>query len=147
MNIHCAEITVQYKSRVPIEQCPQINNPGDAVRLLAPMYKESMELREVFRIMLLNNANKVKATYITGIGCIRTVTADIKLILATALKTMSKGIILCHNHPSGSIQPSEGDIEITKKIKKACGLLDLELIDHIILTTSGYYSFAEERVL
>ena len=74
--------------------------------------------------------------------------ADPRLILATALKTAATGIVLCHNHPSGNLQASTADIEITKKIQSACNFLDIKLLDHIIISPSGtYLSFADESLL
>ena len=72
---------------------------------------------------------------------------DKKLILATALKCGANGIILSHNHPSGSLQPSNEDTNITQKLKEACKILDLDLLDHIIYTTNGYYSYADNGLM
>ena len=70
-----------------------------------------------------------------------------KIILQTALKVHASGIILSHNHPSGNLRPSEPDKQITSKIKEACKVLDLHLLDHIILTEESYYSFTDEGLL
>jgi DNA repair protein RadC len=75
-------------------------------------------------------------------------TADQRLIMATALKSAATGLILCHNHPSGNLQASTADIEITKKIQSACNFLDIKLLDHIIISPSGnYFSFTDEGLL
>jgi DNA repair protein RadC len=80
-------------------------------------------------------------------GASGTVT-DVKIILQYALKTNAIGIIICHNHPSGALNPSESDAKITHKIKDAAGLLDMQLLDHIIITPhEGYYSFADNGLL
>ena len=74
--------------------------------------------------------------------------ADPKLILGVALKSAATGIILAHNHPSGNLQPSTADLEITKKIESACKFLDIKLLDHIIISPTGqFYSFIDEGVL
>ncbi len=73
--------------------------------------------------------------------------ADVRLILSVALKTLATGLILAHNHPSGNLKPSEADKKITNKIRQAAKLLDIELMDHIIISNEGYYSFMDEGVL
>ncbi len=73
--------------------------------------------------------------------------ADVRLILSVALKSLATGLILAHNHPSGNLKPSEADKQITSKIRQAAKLLDIELMDHIIISNEGYYSFMDEGVL
>jgi DNA repair protein RadC len=81
-------------------------------------------------------------------GGITGTVADPRLVLSVALKTAATGIILAHNHPSGNLQPSSADIEITKKIDSACMFLDIKLIDHIIISPNGqFYSFIDEGIL
>ena len=80
-------------------------------------------------------------------GGIKGTIADVRLILSVALKTLATGLILVHNHPSGNLKPSEADKHITSKIRQAAKLLDIELIDHIIISSEGYYSFMDEGVL
>ena len=99
---------------------------------------------EEFWILMLNRSNKIiKKLRISKGGISGTVT-DIKLILKEAILHNSSGIIVCHNHPSGNIKPSETDIEITNKLKSACQMTDISLLDHLIVSFSGYYSFADE---
>jgi DNA repair protein RadC len=81
------------------------------------------------------------------IGGIFATIADVRIIFATALKCVATGLILAHNHPSGSLQPSKADRELTKKIKEVGKFLDIQLLDHLIITPEGYYSFADEAVL
>jgi DNA repair protein RadC len=73
--------------------------------------------------------------------------ADMKMIFNTAVKELACGIILCHNHPSGSIKPSRADEELTKKISEAASYFDIKVLDHIIVSEEGYYSFADEGLL
>jgi DNA repair protein RadC len=80
--------------------------------------------------------------HISDGGISGTVT-DVRLIMQSALLTNASGLILCHNHPSGTLIPSAMDSAVTNKIKKACEVLDIELLDHIIISTEGYYSFAD----
>jgi len=94
-------------------------------------------------VLYLNNANITMGYSVIGIGGITATYVDIRLILRDALLTQSTSIILCHNHPSGSLKPSQADINLTKKIKSAAEVMDISILDHLILTESEYYSFAD----
>ena len=72
---------------------------------------------------------------------------DIKLLLSVALKSLASGIALIHNHPSGNLKPSKADIQITKKVKKACNYVDIVLLDHLIISKNEYYSFTDNRLI
>ncbi|MBK7665846.1 MAG: hypothetical protein IPJ32_00020 [Sphingobacteriaceae bacterium] len=116
-----------------------------AVKVLKTIFSpEELELREQMMVLYLNNAGDVIGYTKHSVGGITGTLVDIRLILAGALKSLSTGIIISHNHPSGNIQPSDSDISITKKLKEAAKSLELELIDHIIITKEGFFSFAEE---
>jgi DNA repair protein RadC len=97
--------------------------------------------------MFTNRANKVLGIFELSTGGVSGTVADPKLIFAAALKVAASGLILSHNHPSGNLQPSQADIDLTRKIKEAGKLLEIQLLDHIILTTEGYYSFADEGLI
>ena len=100
-----------------------------------------------FVVIYLNRANRLLGSYQLSIGGITGTIADVRLILSVALKTLATGLILAHNHPSGNLKPSEADKQITNKIRQAAKLLDIELIDHIIISSEGYYSFMDEGVI
>lgn len=102
---------------------------------------------EVFAVMFLNRANKVNHFEIISTGGITGTVADPRIILRKALEHDAVNIILCHNHPSGSLKPSRADEQITAKIKEAARLLDLNVLDHLIVSESGYYSFADEGLI
>ncbi|MCD4694607.1 MAG: DNA repair protein RadC [Bacteroidales bacterium] len=102
---------------------------------------------EAFYILLLNRANKIIRDILISEGGITGTIADPKKIFKMALENNATSIILCHNHPSGSVHPSEQDLALTKKLKKAGSLLDLPVLDHIILGEEKYYSFADENAL
>ena len=102
---------------------------------------------EVFAVVFLNRANKVKHFEIVSEGGITGTVADPRIILKKALEHDAVNIVLCHNHPSGSIKPSRQDEELTQKIKEAARFLDIKVIDHIIVSEEGYYSFADEGLL
>lgn len=102
---------------------------------------------EAFYILLLNRANKVIREVQISEGGFSGTVADPKKIFKLALEHSASAIILCHNHPSGNIKPSDADIKLTHKLKNAGEMLDLPVIDHIILGEENYYSFADENTL
>ncbi len=102
---------------------------------------------EEFWILLLNRSNKVITKYKISQGGIAGTVIDVRLILKSAIDNLASSIILIHNHPSGNVQPSDADISITKKMKEAGKVMDIPVLDHIIVTESGYYSFADEGIM
>lgn len=102
---------------------------------------------EAFGVLFLNQANRIKDFSILSHGGLTATVADPRLILKKALETGAVNIILCHNHPSGSLKPSRADEELTRKIKEACRYLDITVLDHIIVSDEGYFSFADEGLL
>ena len=102
---------------------------------------------EEFWVMFLNHGHKIINDQRLSHGGISETSIDVRLILKNALERFSTTIVVCHNHPSGNIKPSNEDIKITKKIKDACLLMDITLLDHIIVGDNSYYSFADEGIL
>jgi DNA repair protein RadC len=102
---------------------------------------------EVFGVLYLNRANKINHYEIVSEGGITGTVADPRIILKKALEEKAVSIVLCHNHPSGSLKPSRSDEELTFKIREAARFLDIRVLDHIIVSESGYYSFADEGLL
>lgn len=102
---------------------------------------------EIFVVLYLNRANKIKHSEIISEGGITGTVADPRIILKKALENDAVNIILCHNHPSGSLKPSRADEELTKKITEAASYFDIKVLDHIIVSEEGYYSFADEGLL
>jgi DNA repair protein RadC len=115
--------------------------------LLASWDMDTIELQEEFKILLLNRANEVLGIYPLSKGGITGTVVDQRLIFAVALKCNATGIIICHNHPSGKLLPSEADITLTKSIGKCADLLEINLLDHLIVTKNGFYSFSNEGKL
>ena len=109
--------------------------------------KNEVELQEQFIVLYLSQANRVIGYYKHSKGSINATVADTRIILGTALKCACVAMIVAHNHPSGNLKPSNMDKELTIKIKEAASYLDIKLIDHIIVTQGGYYSFTEEGVI
>lgn len=103
--------------------------------------------QEVFAVVFLNRANKINHFEIISQGGITGTIADPRIILKKALEEDAVSIILCHNHPSGSLKPSKADEELTNKIKQAAKYFDIHVLDHIIVSEDGYYSFADEGII
>jgi DNA repair protein RadC len=99
---------------------------------------------EEFWLLMLNRANKIIDKKRISAGGVSGTVTDIKLILKEAIVKTASGIIVCHNHPSGNIKPSNSDIQLTKKLLNACKFIDIPLLDHVIVSFSDYYSFADE---
>lgn len=143
-----AEVELVYKTKVKASERPKITSSKDSYNLLLQCWDmDKIELQEQFKVMLLNRSNKVLGVYEVSSGGITGTVADPKLIFMAALKASACGIIISHNHPSGNLKPSRPDEELTKKIREAGRLLDIQVLDHIIITSEGYYSFADEGLL
>jgi DNA repair protein RadC len=143
-----AEIQLTYKPTVKPSKRLTITGSKDACEVLRIGWDGSrMELIEQFKIILTNRANKVLGIFQVSTGGIAGTVADPKLIFAVALKAGASGIILSHNHPSGNLNPSQADIDLTRKIKEGGKLLEIQVLDHVILTSESYYSFADEGLL
>jgi DNA repair protein RadC len=123
----------------------KISSSSDIAGYLQTILRD--HIREVFAVIFLNRANKIIHFEIISEGGITGTVADPRIILRKALEENAVGIILCHNHPSGSLKPSRADEELTKKIKEAARYFDIQVIDHIIVSEMGYYSFADEGIL
>jgi DNA repair protein RadC len=102
---------------------------------------------EVFAVLFLNKANKINHFEIISRGGLTGTVADPRIILRIALEQEATSIILCHNHPSGNLRPSKADEELTQKIKTAARYLDILMMDHLIVSEEGYYSFADDGLL
>lgn len=107
-------------------------------------YLLQFENRELFMLLLLNQANRIIHEEILSVGGITGTIADPRIIFKLALSHESTGFIICHNHPSGQLIPSRMDDQLTQKIKEGAALLDIKLIDHLIVSIEGYYSYAEK---
>ena len=143
------EIKVSYCEKLGTIDSEPITNSEFVARLLYEHWdRNTIGLQETFKVLLLNNANKVKGTYQASTGGITGTVVDIRLLFAVVLKTVSVGIILAHNHPSGKLKPSGADIQLTEKIVKAAALFDIKVLDHIIILPDGnYYSFADNHMI
>jgi len=123
----------------------KIRRSQDAYNIIGPMLADLSF--EEFWIILVSRSNTVISTNKISQGGIAGTVTDVRLILNVAIEKLASGIILSHNHPSGNLNPSEADIKITKKIKDACTLLDLSVLDHIIVSSQGYLSMADDNLM
>lgn len=143
-----AEVELSFKTRISAKDRPRVGSSRDAYELLKANWKDgSMDLYESFMLLLLNRANKAIGLMKVSQGGVSGTVADPKVIFSAALKSAASGIIVAHNHPSGNLTPSQSDIDLTRKLKEAGKFLEIQFLDHLICTTEGYYSFADEGLL
>lgn len=143
-----SEVELVYKNRVPYADRPEIKSSRDSYQLFLSAWDQNkIDLQEQFKVLFLNRSNQALAISEISCGGITGTVVDIRLILSTALKLHATVMILCHNHPSGKLSPSIQDEKITEQIKNASALLDIRLLDHLILSSEGYFSFADEGKL
>ena len=141
-----AEIQVSYRPEKIVEY--RLSSSLNTFELILKDWEQNtIEMQEEVKIILLNRNHKALGIYSLAKGGLSGCVVDIKLILSVALKTLASGIIMVHNHPSGNLKPSTADINITEKLKSACKLLEIELLDHLIITRDNYFSFADEAML
>ncbi len=124
---------------------PKITSSRDAFEVMQPLIGDLPH--EEFWTLYLNRGNKIIQPLKISQGGVSATVTDVRIILKPALETLASSIILAHNHPSGNLEPSENDFQITKKIKEAGRVMDIPVLDHIIVAGNGYYSFADEGQL
>jgi DNA repair protein RadC len=133
------------RKEINVAERPKISGSKDAYELVRG---ELMDLpHEEFWVIMLNRANRLIKTHQISQGGVHGTVADPKIIYKTALESLASGIIVAHNHPSGNLTPSQQDVELTKKLKEAGKLLEIQLLDHVIVAGKNYYSFADEGLI
>jgi DNA repair protein RadC len=143
-----SEIELIYKSKVKASERPRIRDSREAYTLLINHWDpDKIELLEEFKVIFLNQANKVLGIFNVSSGGITGTVADPRLIFSAALKASACNIMLAHSHPSGNLKPSRADEELTNKLKNAGQFLDIRVLDHLIVTRDQYFSFADEGLL
>lgn len=143
MNHDIQEITVKYSNITPPSR--GVHSSQEAYKVFMESWnQDTIELQEEFKVMLLNRASKLLGIFSLSKGGISETVADIRLLFATAIKSAATSIILGHNHPSGNLEPSAADTMLTNKIRRAGEILDIKVLDHLIITKEGYYSFSDE---
>jgi len=144
--LQVSEIKLVYKSKTKAKERPQITSSRDAYWTLESNWSDQIGLLEEFNVLLLDRSNRAMAICPISKGGVSGTVVDLKIVFAAALKGRASSIILAHNHPSGNLKPSQADIELTRKFRKAGEILDISVLDHLILSPDGdYYSFADEN--
>lgn len=142
MDYCVGEVKLSYHRK--LMEAKDASMPDEAYRILRSTYSdEDIEYRESFKVLLMNHNYKVLGWTTISNGGITETAADVRMILQTALLSNATCIMLCHNHPSGSLIPSRDDNILTEKIRQACEIMRIHLVDHLILTADSYYSYRE----
>lgn len=130
----------------PIER-KKIQSSKDCESYIRQFYDSDIAIYESSFILLLNQANTTIGWVKLSQGGINATIMDVQLVAKIAIESLAKGVILAHNHPSGNLQPSNGDLQITKQIKEGLTLFSIKVLDHIILTENSYFSFMDEGLI
>jgi DNA repair protein RadC len=147
--ITISEVQLIYKSKVKASDRMKITCSKDAHKIFLDSWNpDTLEYVEEFKILLMNRSNSVLGILEISKGGISGTVTDVRVVFQAAIKGNASGIIAAHNHPSGNLNPSESDTRLTQKLKEAGNLMDIQLLDHLILSTDGeYYSFADNGLL
>jgi DNA repair protein RadC len=143
-----SELKAVYKSRTKVSRRKSVRQPQDVVEYLRAVWnKDTLELVEEFVVLCLNGSHQVTGWVKVSTGGFNCAAVDPRVVFAVALQTASSAIIVAHNHPSGSLEPSEKDKVVTQQLREGGKLLGIALLDHIILTRDSSLSFASEGLL
>jgi len=123
----------------------QIKCSKDVADIFQPLLSDLAH--EEFWILFLNRSNRVINRMKLSQGGISGTVTDVRMVMKKAIEYLASGIIVCHNHPSGNLSPSESDVKITQKIKEAGNIMDIQLLDHLIISDRDYYSFADNGLV
>ena len=140
-----SEVELIYKKKQSTANAKKIDSSKIAFDILISLWdKNKIDYVEHFYALYLNRANKVIGSILlsTG-GCVGTI-VDVKVLIQGALLSNAQAIVIAHNHPSGSLIPSNSDLDITSRIKTACNYFEISLLDHLIIADNDYYSFKDE---
>ena len=144
-NYKVAEVKLSYKGQQDAINRVKISDSKAIYRLLINNWEDdSIEHRECFKIVLMNRSNAVLGIFTVSEGGISETVVDVRMIMQAAILANASSIALAHNHPSGVLTPSWQDDEITRTIKSAAKLLNIAVLDHIIITSTAYYSYSDE---
>jgi DNA repair protein RadC len=138
-----SELKIAYIPKVKAKDRKKITNSSNLYEAFKPFYDEYINYKELFFVAYLNKANKLLGIMKISEGGLCATLVDIRIIIQGLVLCNATQIILSHNHPTGNLQPSQADIDITNKIKSGFKFMDIIVLDHIIITEDGYYSFAD----
>lgn len=143
-----AEVELVYRTSVPASERIRVSSSKEAYEVFLHNWnRNKLDFLEEAKMLLLSRANRVLGIYNLSSGGLAGTVVDPRLVYMAALKANAHSIILAHNHPSGSTLPSEQDIRLTRNVYQAGKVLGIELLDHIIVSSQGFYSFADEGKL
>lgn len=143
------EIKASYSIKVPAKDRIKVTSPNLVYDALKPFYIDSgfMEQKEIFTCMFLDKGAKMLGMAKISEGSVSATIVDIPYIFRLAILMNASSLILCHNHPSGNLQASDADKQITKKIIQAAGLFDIQIFDHLIISADGFLSMQSEGLI
>ncbi len=143
-----SEIELRYNPKVPAIKKPKIKCSGDAHnQFLELLDQTQFNIKEEAAVLFLNRSKRVIGGYKLSSGGITGTVVDIRIILGMALKCLASGILIAHTHPSGELSPSKQDIDLTIRLMDAGKLMDIELVDHLIITKDAYLSMSEDDLI
>ena len=142
------EVKLSYRTKQKTSERPKVSNSFATYQLLLRCFDlETIELKESFKVLLMNNSNRVLGVMTVADGGTSCVSVDVRLIMQSVLLSAATQIVIAHNHPSGNVMPSVEDSYITSRVKEACKIMNIELCDHLIITEYNYYSFGDNGKL
>ena len=145
INYKVAEVKLSYRGQQDASNRVKISDSKAIYQLLINNWEDgSIEHRECFKIVLMNRSNAVLGIFTASEGGISEIVVDIRMIMQAAILANASFIILTHNHPSGNLQPSWQDDDITRKIKAAANIHNITVLDHVIITSTAYYSYSDD---
>ena len=143
-----SEISVSYQPKFKASERPRVTSSQEAYKVLINNWDmQKIHFQEQFYVMMLNSAGRVIGISLISTGGKVATIADPKIIFSIALKAQAVSIILAHNHPSENLKPSQADLNLTNRMVEAGKFLDLKVIDHLIVTGDGFYSFGDEGLI
>lgn len=148
MNIPEIKIKLSFKKKVAPDKLFHIVSIIDAYEAFKQVFNaDTFNWTEEMIMLCLNQANKVVGFYKVSSGGRTSTIIDNRIIFSVAINCAATKIIIAHNHPSGNLKPSAADLKVTEKLKQACEIMEISLIDHLIVSEEGFYSFATEGLL
>lgn len=143
-----SEIELVYRNKINPKERPKVTTSTVAYDILMQSWDmNKIELIEQFAVLLLDRGKNCLGISHVSTGSISACIVDPKVVFATALKARASGLILAHNHPSGNLTPSKADEYLTDKLSRGGNILDISVLDHLIVTPRGYYSFSDDGML
>ena len=142
------EVELIYRPKFKISTRPVIKSSKDVYEILQQVWNmDLIQLQEQVKVLLFNSSNRLLGVQELSSGGIKETVADPRLIFAAALKANASILVLAHNHPGGFLKPSRQDIELTLKIREGARFLEISVLDHLIISSEGYLSMADEGLI